>query len=139
MTAVIALPPASTRSRRQVAFVALTVRPEMFAGTRRIKMSAGCQTRRRLAVRSGTGPAIRIDVNMKAMIAGRKFCKVGHDHQALARIGNTDGADDFADATGTDGIDGNVVGADCASPGDSHRSRKHRNVDFHQTPQIIRT
>ena len=43
------------------------------------------------------------------------------------------------DGTGTDGIDGNVVGAGRASPGDSHRSRKHRNVDFHQTPQIIRT
>src|SRR5262245_59561777 len=120
--------------RRKVAFVALTVRSEVFAGSGRIKVSAGRQTCRWLAVRSGSGPAIRLDVNMTAMIARRQLGKVGHDHQTLGSIGNTDGADDFADATGADRIDGNVVGAGCAPAGDNQRSRKHYNVDFHQFP-----
>ena len=97
--------------RREVALWPCTVRSEVLAGPGRIIMSTGRQTCRRLAVRSGAGAAIRIDVNMKAMIAGRQFGKVGHDHQALVRIGQTDGANDFADATGIDHIHGNGVGA----------------------------
>jgi hypothetical protein len=73
---------------------------------------------------------------MKAMIAGRQFSKVGHDDQALVRIGKTDGPNDFADATGIDRIHGNSVGAGCAPADDHHRSRKHCKVGFHQILQL---
>ena len=113
-----------------------TARSEVLAGVGRIIMPTGCQTCGWLAVRSGARPAIRIDVNMKAMIAGRQISKVGHDHQALVRIGKADGANDFADATGIDHIHGNGLGVGCTRADDNHRSRKHCNVGSHQILQL---
>ena len=123
MTAFVALPPTSNSQRREVAFVAFAARSEVFTGIGRIIMPAGCETCRWLSVRSGARSAIRIDVNMKAMIAGRQISKVGHDYQTLVRIGKTDGTNDFADATGLDHIHGNGLGVGCPRADDNHRSR----------------
>ena len=68
---------------------------------------------------------------MKAVITGRKFSKVGHDDQALVRIGKTDGANGFADATGIDHIHGNGFGAGYARAEDNDRSRKRCNMGSH--------
>lgn len=95
---------------RKVAFVAFTMRSEVLAGVVRVIMPARCQACRRLAVRSGTRPAIRIDVNMKAMIARRQISKLGHDYQALVRIGKTDSTNNFADAISVDRVQGNGLG-----------------------------
>lgn len=60
-------------------------------------------------------------------------------HQAFARIGNTNGADDLANPAGTDRIHGNVVGAGRTRADDKRRGRKNCNMDSHQIPPLNRS
>src|SRR5215467_2935319 len=60
-----------------IALVTLALRPEMFAGVSRVVMSPRCHPSRWLAIWSVGGTAIRINVDMKTVVARRQLGSSG--------------------------------------------------------------
>jgi hypothetical protein len=70
----------------KVAFVSVTVRPEVFGRSGGIVVATSRQTRRWLPIWPGAGTAIRIDMQVQTVIARRQTGEVWGDLQTGLRV-----------------------------------------------------
>src|SRR6516225_8258794 len=123
-----------------IALVTLALRPEMFAGVSRVVMSPRCHPSRWLAIWSVGGTAIRINVDMKTVVARRQLGKLRRDPQSLICVRQFNRADLFAYAVGIDRIHchrcaGGIGGAHGTDKKDGDQ---FQNASFHRILPRIR-
>src|SRR5262249_43416958 len=116
-----------------IALVTLTPWPQMLASVGRVVMAAGRHRSRWLAIWSVGGTAIRINVNMKTVVARGEIAKLWRDPESFIRVRQLNRADLLAHPVGIDGVHGDRLasGISCARTSYDDRGSQRHDVRSH--------
>src|SRR5262245_3354488 len=123
-----------------VTLMTLALWPEVFASVSRVVVASRCYPGRGLTVWSGTGTTIRIDVDMKTVVARRPLAKLWPDPDPFFGVRQLDRSDLLAYAVGIDRIDGHCCagGISIARDADKNGGKHLHNVSLHRILPKIR-